>query len=85
MQALESLCTTTICSPVLLGVVASEAIRAALGGGSMHDPASELLRIYLPRTWVNKGKKKGRGCHCPGPLCRAPSRTLAIAELAYRP
>jgi hypothetical protein len=28
----------------------------------MQDPASELRRIPLPRTWVNKGKKtKGRG------------------------
>jgi len=26
----------------------------------MHDPASEVLRIYLPRRWVNKGRKKGR-------------------------
>jgi hypothetical protein len=24
----------------------------------MHDPANELLRIPLLRTWVNKGKKK---------------------------
>jgi hypothetical protein len=26
----------------------------------MHDPASELRRIPLPRTSVNKGRKKGR-------------------------
>src|SRR5215218_2760424 len=39
-----------------------EAILAALGSRSMHDPASGLRRIYLLRTRVNKGKKrKGRG------------------------
>ena len=27
-----------------------------LGGGSMHDPESELRRINLLRGWVNKGK-----------------------------
>jgi hypothetical protein len=29
-------------------------------GGVMHDPASELPRIPIPRTRVNKGKNKGR-------------------------
>jgi hypothetical protein len=28
----------------------------------MQDPANELLRIPLPRTPVNKGRKKGRSC-----------------------
>jgi hypothetical protein len=28
--------------------------------GDMHNAASELRRILLPRTWVNKGKKKDR-------------------------
>jgi hypothetical protein len=27
----------------------------------MQDPANGFLRILLPRTWVNNGKKKGRG------------------------
>jgi len=40
----------------------SEAILAALRGGYMQDRASELRRITIPRTWVNKGKKKGRDC-----------------------
>jgi hypothetical protein len=31
--------------------------------GDMHNAASELRRIILPRTWVNKGKGKGRGCN----------------------
>jgi hypothetical protein len=31
----------------------------------MHDPANVLRRIPLPRTPVNKGKKKGRGCYTP--------------------
>src|SRR5215208_563701 len=27
---------------------------------------SELLRVHLPRTWLNKGKKrKGLGCYAP--------------------
>jgi len=30
--------------------------------GDMHDPANELRRIDLPRRWVNKGTRKGRGC-----------------------
>jgi hypothetical protein len=30
--------------------------------------ACELRRIPLPRTWMNKGKKKGRGVCQPGPL-----------------
>jgi hypothetical protein len=32
----------------------------ALGGGSMHYPANELLRIPLPRTSVNKARRRGR-------------------------
>jgi predicted RNA-binding protein YlxR (DUF448 family) len=27
------------------------------------DCYNELLRIPIPRTSVNKGKKKGRGCY----------------------
>ena len=44
------------------------AILTTSGGPSMHDPASELLRILLPRTPVNKGMKKKEG---PG-LLEAP-------------
>src|SRR5215203_516677 len=29
--------------------------------GAMQNVVYELRRIYLPRTWVNKGKKEGRG------------------------
>jgi hypothetical protein len=28
--------------------------------GAMQDPANELPRILLPRTWVNKDEKKRR-------------------------
>jgi hypothetical protein len=28
----------------------------------MHDSANELLRIPLPRTLVNKGKRRAIGC-----------------------
>ena len=37
----------------------------------MQDPASELLRIPLPRTWVNKGMKKGRSPIDPDPSPKA--------------
>src|SRR5215211_473456 len=42
---------------------AADAVLALLRGGSMHDPASELPRILLPRTPVHKGIGKGRGCY----------------------
>src|SRR5215207_7720798 len=32
------------------------------------SPKGELRRISIPRTPVNKGKKKGRGLTAPGPL-----------------
>jgi hypothetical protein len=41
-------------------VKALEAILAALEGGFIQDPASELRRIPLLGTSVNKGRKKGR-------------------------
>jgi hypothetical protein len=34
----------------------------------MHNAGGELRRIPLPRTPVNKGKKKGRGCSKPRPF-----------------
>ena len=33
----------------------------------MHDPANGLRRIHIPRTPVNKGMDKGRGCYEPWP------------------
>ena len=37
----------------------------------MRHPAYQLLRIPLPRTPVNKGIRKGRGCYyAPAPLLR---------------
>src|SRR5215212_7107662 len=50
--------------------VAPEATLAAPGGRSMHDRASELRRISLPRTWVNKGIRKGRVCYYTPALVR---------------
>jgi hypothetical protein len=35
---------------------------AGVSGVNMQDPANELPRIPIPRTSVNKGKKKGRSC-----------------------
>ena len=37
-------------------------------GGVMQDPASELPRIPIPRTSVNKGMKKGAGMFSFGSL-----------------
>ena len=34
----------------------------------MQNVVYELRRIHLPRTWVNKGKEKGRGCYTPALL-----------------
>src|SRR5215208_5717233 len=54
-----SSCTTTKCCGRSRGGQASEGILEALGGLYMHDSANELLRIPLPRTPLNKGKKSG--------------------------
>jgi len=55
----------------------------------MHDPASELRRINLPRTPVNKGIRKGRGVVAPAPgLKRCPAlleRTATYVVLAGPP
>jgi hypothetical protein len=32
----------------------------------MQDPVFELPRRLLPRTPMNRGKRKGRGCKSPG-------------------
>ena len=34
---------------------------SGIGGASMQDLGYELPRIPIPRTTVNKGKKKGQG------------------------
>src|SRR5215208_4238749 len=47
----------------------------------VHDdvPCGEVRRISLPRTQVNKGKKrKGRGCSKPRPSFYAPLLTAAV-------
>ena len=46
----------------------SQAILALLGGGSMQDPASGLLRINLPRTPVNKKGGRAGILAAPAPL-----------------
>src|SRR5215208_5482178 len=64
--------------------VASEGILSPLGGRFMQDPASELRRIPLPRTPVNRVRKAGtapaltvttqkplwRGCYSLSPHLR---------------
>jgi hypothetical protein len=37
-------------------------------GEAMQDLGYELPRILIPRTPVNKGKKKGRSCYTPWPF-----------------
>jgi hypothetical protein len=36
-------------------------------GEDMHYLGYELPRIPIPRTWVNKGMKKGRSSYAPTP------------------
>jgi hypothetical protein len=44
----------------------------------MHDPASELPRISIPRTLVNKGKKrKGGGLASPTTSAQALSGSVS--------
>jgi hypothetical protein len=47
---------------------------------SMHDRASELLRIPLPRTSVNKGKMKGRASSISAPFAEG-----LLLRYYYRP
>src|SRR5215216_3020392 len=57
---------------ILCARTAEVRAREALGhrGGAMQDLGYELPRILIPRTWVNKGKKEGRGCPKPRPSAR---------------
>src|SRR5215207_5166911 len=48
----------------------------------MHHPANGLRRIPLPRTRVNKGMKKARGCYRTRPS-PSPSSRLGSASAAY--
>jgi hypothetical protein len=52
----------------------------------MQDPANELPRIHLPRTWVYKGKKKSRitGLRCY-PVAWTSTTQSAEAELGGVP
>src|SRR5829696_557027 len=55
--------------------MSSQSILAALEGRSMQDPASELPRIALPRTPVNRGMRMGRSCYAPASMLE---RTVGI-------
>ena len=50
-----------------------EGVNPGCAGGDMQDPASELPRKPIPRTSVNRGKWKGRGCCAPAPLHTLPN------------
>ena len=70
MQPGAFLCTTTTLDPAHAARRPSEAILAPIRGESMQDRASELRRMHLPRTWVNKGMKEGQGVAAPAlPSC----------------
>ena len=55
-------------------------------GGIMQDLGYELPRIPIPRTSVNKGKKRGPTLLCPGPLLRLVTLPWpALGRRAIRP
>jgi hypothetical protein len=43
----------------------------------MHDAVCRFRRIPLPRSWVNKGKRKGRSSEEPRPSMSSASRLEA--------
>ena len=51
-------------------------------GEAMQDPANGLRRISIPRTRVNKGKEKGRGCYTPALPKNLSYRALCFSALA---
>src|SRR5829696_5352183 len=53
---------------------AREKFLAALSGLSIQNSASELLRIYLPRTPVNRARTRGGASSSPGPDTPTPLR-----------
>src|SRR5215210_7341749 len=60
MRLPASSCITTRCRPRSRGVAACRSHPRGSHRRCMHDGASELRRIPLPRTPLNKGMKKGR-------------------------
>ena len=64
-----SSCTTTRCRCRVRELRVFRSHPGGPRGCSMQDPASEVPRIQLPRTSVNKHKKKGRGCYYAPALC----------------
>jgi hypothetical protein len=64
-----------------------QAILAALRGRSIQDPASELSRRPLPRTWVNKGNNGRVSSNLPpegAPLRFGARTTLSTWLLALQ-
>jgi hypothetical protein len=49
----------------------------------MQDPGYELPRNSVPRTPVNKGIKKGRGCYPPTRLVRPPLGSCSFNPRLY--
>ena len=67
---------------MLYGTPGTVLTRACLGdrAGAMRDSGHGLPRMPLPRTWVNKGKKKGRGTITPRP---AEDLSCGLGETDY--
>jgi hypothetical protein len=40
---------------------------AGVSGVNMQDPANELPRIPIPRTWVNRARRRAEVANGPGP------------------
>src|SRR5215213_3890040 len=69
-----SLCTTTTSSPPRVSRGAPEAVLAAFGRRYMQDPGCELLRIFLPRTRVNKREMAAEGGRGARSVWRGPGQ-----------
>jgi len=46
----------------------------------MHYPESGLLRIFLPSTWLNKGKKKQLSWMSSGKIGKRPPRSAVFED-----
>jgi hypothetical protein len=67
IHALGSLCSTTTCRFSIRRVAGLRRLPRGSHGESMQYPASELRRITLPRTPLNKGDRNA-GVLDPGPV-----------------
>ena len=76
-----SLCSTATCRcpPAVLDALLED--HRAFERTCMQDPACGRPRINLPRTWVHKGVKKGRG-PCYAPVLRKRRSPLVLCRFS---